>query len=216
MGWVKPYTLGDLSETVLRENAFFAMLRVKAKSKLMSYLTKEHCVIVLKVDPQRKVVATADQESGLQEQWEWIEQNLIATLTDDENLRGEMITFLESKFEIFADMEATQKAKAEADAIFKSRFHLEDEMVIHCTFASLRFFFFDNCFLLSFSQTNISVHPSYIFILHLMTLFTTWLAYAHDTETLEKNLPSSPRQLKKITIARCGLRVLAYFLAICI
>lgn len=134
MGWVKPYVLGEYSETVLRENGFFSMLRVKAKSKLMSYITREHCVIVLRLEPQRKVIATADQESGLREQWDWIEQNLMQSLTDDQNLRPEMLSFLESKFEIFADMEATEKAKAEADAIFKSRFQLEDEAVIHCTF----------------------------------------------------------------------------------
>lgn len=133
MGWVKPYALGEYVETALRENAFFAMLKVKAKSKLMSYLTKEHCVIVLRVEPQRKVIATADQESGLQEQWDWIEQNLMSSLTEDQNLRGEMMTFLESKFEILSDMAESEKAKAEADALFKSRFKLEDEMVIHCT-----------------------------------------------------------------------------------
>lgn len=133
MVWVKPYAIGEYSETVLRENAFFSMLRVKAKSKLMSYLTKEHCVIVLRLEPQRKVVATADQEAGLQEQWDWIEQNMMTSLTEDENLRSEMMTFLESKFEVMSDLEASTKAKAEADALFKARFRLEDEMVIHCT-----------------------------------------------------------------------------------
>lgn len=133
MGWVKPYLLGDYAETVLRENAFFLMLRVKSKSKLMSYLVKEHCVIVLRLEPQRKVIATADQENGLNEQWEYIENNLMGSLSRDENLRAEMLSFLESKFEIFADMEAQQKAKADADALFIKTFHLEDESMIYCT-----------------------------------------------------------------------------------
>jgi hypothetical protein len=134
MGWVKPYVLGDYSEVVLKENGFFSMLRLKAKSKLMSYLTREHCVIVLLLDPHRKVIATADQEASLQEQWDWIQQNILATLSNDENLRTEMLTFLESKFEIFADLEAQQKAKAEADTLFANTFHLEDESMICCAF----------------------------------------------------------------------------------
>ena len=134
MGWVKPYLLGDYAETVLKENSFFSMLRVKAKSKLMSYITREHCVIVLRLEPQRKVIATSDQEASLQEQWDWIEQNILSTLSNDENLRSEMLAFLESKFEIFADTEAQQKAKAEADALFVTTFNLEDESMICCTF----------------------------------------------------------------------------------
>lgn len=110
------------------------MLRVKAKSKLMSYITREHCVIVLRLEPQRKVIATSDQEATLQEQWDWIEQNILSTLSNDENLRSEMLAFLESKFEIFADTEAQQKAKAEADALFVNTFNLEDESMICCTF----------------------------------------------------------------------------------
>lgn len=143
MGWVKPFLLGDYSETLLNENAFFAMLRVKSKSKLMSYLTKEHCVIVLKCEPQRKVIASADTEASLNEQWDWIEQNLMGTLSTDINLRAEMLTFLESKFDIFADMEAQQKLKAEADALFADTFQLEDESMIWCTFTkSIRTFYF--------------------------------------------------------------------------
>jgi len=138
MGWVKPYDLGDYAETVLQENVFFSMLKVKAKSKLMSYITREHCVIVLRLEPHRKVIATADSEAVLQEQWDWIEQNLMNTLSMDANLHAEMLTFLESKFEVFADLEAQQKAKAEADALFTNTFHLEDESMICCTLPSPR------------------------------------------------------------------------------
>ena len=133
MGWVKPYLLGDYAESVLKENGFFSMLKVKAKSKLLSYITREHCVIVLRLEPQRKVIATGETEASLQEQWDWIQQNLMNTLSTDENLRPEMLAFLESKFEIFADLEAQQKAKAEADALFVNTFHLEDESMICCT-----------------------------------------------------------------------------------
>lgn len=132
MGWVKPYVLGDLSEVLLKENGFFAMLRVKPKSKILSYLTREQCVIVLKLDNQRKVIASADDEATLQEQWDWIENNLLGTLSTDENLRAEMLTFLESKFEVFADLEAQKKSKAEADALFRTTFQLEDEAMICC------------------------------------------------------------------------------------
>jgi hypothetical protein len=132
MGWVKPYFLGEYAETLIKENAFFALLRLKAKSTFMSYLTREHFVIVILLEPQRKVIATADSEANLKEQWDWIDQNIMGTLSTDANLRTEMLAFLESKFEIFADLEAQQKAKAEADALFKNTFHLEDESMIWC------------------------------------------------------------------------------------